>query len=97
MARAGNTIGDFQERGGYVCRSVGCKVERLRFIYKLEYYCENHSCSCLLQDSNDNTHLNTEEIAENNIDEGIKNIGRRWGMDIEKKCVKLVVRSEATS
>jgi hypothetical protein len=50
-----------------------------------------------LQDSNDNTHLNTEEIAENNIDEGIKNIGRRWGMDIEKKCVKLVVRSEATS
>lgn len=45
----------------------------------------NHYCPCLLQDSNDNTHLNTEEIAENHIDEEIKNVGGRWGMNIEKK------------
>ena len=45
----------------------------------------NHCCPCLLQDSNDNTHLNPEEITENNIDEEIKNVGRRWSMDIEKK------------
>ncbi len=86
MARADNTIEYFQERDGNVCWSVGCKVERLRLIYKLEYYCENHCCSCLLQDSNDNTHLNPEEITENNIDEEIKNVGRRCGMAIEKKC-----------
>lgn len=42
-------------------------------------------CQCLLQDSNNNTHLNPEEITENNIDEEIKNVGRRWGMNIEKK------------
>lgn len=61
-------------------------MERLRLIYKLEYDSVNHCYPCLLQDSNYNTHLNLEEITENNIDEEVKNVGRRWGMDIEKKC-----------
>ena len=30
-------------------------------------------------------HIYPEEITENNIDEEIKNVGRRWGMDIEKQ------------
>ncbi len=32
-----------------------------------------------------NTHLKPEEITENNIDKEIENVGRRWGMDIEKQ------------
>lgn len=32
-----------------------------------------------------NTHLNPEDITENNIDKEIENVGRRWGMDIEKR------------
>ena len=32
-----------------------------------------------------NTHLNPEDITENNIDKEIENVGRLWGMDIEKK------------
>lgn len=32
-----------------------------------------------------NAHLNPESITENNIDKEIENVGRRWGMDIEKK------------
>ena len=32
-----------------------------------------------------NTHLNPEDITDNNIDEVIENVGRLWGMDIEKR------------
>ena len=32
-----------------------------------------------------NTHLNPEDITENNIDKEIENVGRLWGMDIEKR------------
>ena len=32
-----------------------------------------------------NTHLNPEDITENNIDKEIENVVRLWGMDIEKR------------
>lgn len=32
-----------------------------------------------------NTHLNPEDMTENNIDKEIENVGRLWGMDIEKR------------
>jgi len=37
MARNGNTIGYFQKRDGTVCRSVRCKVERVRLTNKCFY------------------------------------------------------------
>lgn len=46
MARIGNTIRNFQERDGCVCRSVGCKVERLRLIYRNRILLVNCCCPC---------------------------------------------------
>lgn len=58
---------------------------KIAFDLQIRILLVNHCCPYLLQDSNDNTHLNPEEITENNIDEEIKNVGRRWSIDIEKK------------
>lgn len=55
----------------------------LPFEERKEKFIKSEAWNCWINQHN--THLNPEEITENNIDEEIKNVGRRWGMDIEKK------------
>ncbi len=45
---------------------------KIAFDLQIRILLVNHCCPCLLQDSNDNTHLNPEEITENNIGEETK-------------------------
>ena len=54
----------------------------LPFEERKEKFIKSEAWNCWVNQHN--THLNPEEITENNIDEEIKNVGRRWGMDIEK-------------
>ena len=55
----------------------------LPFEERKEKFIKSEAWNCWVNQHN--THLNPEEITENNIDEEIKNVGRRWGMDIEKQ------------
>ena len=55
----------------------------LPFEERKEKFIKSEAWNCCVNQHN--THLNPEEITENNIDEEIKNVGRLWGMDIEKQ------------
>ena len=55
----------------------------LPFEERKEKFIKSEAWNCWVNQHN--IHLNPEEITENNIDEEIKNVGRRWGMDIEKQ------------
>ena len=55
----------------------------LPFEKRKEKFIKSEAWNCWINQHN--THLNPEEITENNIDEEIQKVGRRWGMDIEKK------------
>ena len=55
----------------------------LPFEERKEKFIKSEAWNCWINQHN--THLNPEEITENNIDDEIENVGRRWGMDIEKK------------
>ena len=55
----------------------------LPFEERKEKFIKSEAWNCWINQHN--THLKPEEITENNIDDEIENVGRRWGMDIEKK------------
>lgn len=55
----------------------------LPFEERKERFIKSEAWNCWINQHN--THLNPEDITANNIDKEIENVGRRWGMDIEKK------------
>lgn len=55
----------------------------LPFEERKEKFIKSEAWNCWINQHN--THLNPKEISENNIDEEIENVGKLWGMDIEKQ------------
>ncbi len=74
-------ISYFRELGIYRLKKL--LPTNLPFEERKEAFIKSDAWNCWINQHN--THLNPEEITENNIDEEIENVGRRWGMDIEKK------------
>lgn len=71
----------FWELGRYRLKKL--LPTNLPFVERKEKFIKSEAWNCWINQHN--THLNPEDITENNIDEEIENVGRRWGMDIEKK------------
>lgn len=74
----------------YLQDYVDAKLEAVSEIFKQmpfeerkEKLVKSEAWNCWINQHN--THLKPEEITENNIDKEIENVGRRWGMDIEKQ------------
>ncbi len=55
----------------------------LPFEERRERLIKSEAWNCWINQNN--RHLSSEEITEDNIDKEIENVGRLWGMDIEKK------------
>ncbi len=55
----------------------------MQFEERKEKFLRSDAWNCWINQNN--AHLKPEEITEANIDDEIQNVGRRWGMDMEKK------------
>ena len=62
---------------------VGCAPKVYHLKKEKNRFIKSEAWNCWINQHN--THLNPEDITENNIDKEIENVGRLWGMDIEKR------------